>query len=235
MTHRQSADIPMDATTWAEREYANRGQERTVSLLRQSSAAIRLDASVSVMILCADPVVAAGLSAVLHEHTDFQIVPTVEPGNGPSPADVVLADYEAAMYLAESAPQWAKHLMVFTNYDSEAKISRALEIGARGYLLHGVGLQELFEGIRCVRRGGVALSPLVTARVTSRITSETLTAREKAVLELLMLGLRNKAIARRLNLSVGTVKTHVKSILQKLEADSRTAAVITAQRRGLLP
>jgi DNA-binding NarL/FixJ family response regulator len=108
-------------------------------------------------------------------------------------------------------------------------------MGARGYLLHGVGLQELFEGIRCVHGGGVALSPLVTVRVTNRITCETLTAREKAVLELLMLGLRDKAIARKLNVCVGTVKTHVKSILQKLEADNRTAAVITAQRRGLLP
>jgi two-component system NarL family response regulator len=148
---------------------------------------------------------------------------------------VVLADYETALGLAESAPQWAKNLVVFTNYDSEARICRALESGARGYLLYGVGLPELFEGIRSVQQGGVALSPLVATRLTNRIKGKALTAREKAVLEQLMLGLRNKGIARRLNLSVGTVKTHVKSILAKLDAQSRTAAVITARRSGLLP
>lgn len=62
-----------------------------------------------------------------------------------------------------------------------------------------------------------------------------LTAWEKSVLEQLMIGLSNKAVARRLNLCLGTVKTHVKSILEKLSADSRTAAVMAAQRRGRLP
>src|SRR5262249_23034945 len=154
---------------------------------------------------------------------------------GSAPADVFLADYETALRLAECAPQWARNVVIFTNHDSEAKIYRALESGARGYLLYGVGLPELFEGIRSVLAGGVALSPLVAARISSRVTGETLTKRERSVLEQLMLGLSNKAIAWRLNLCVGTVKTHVKSILEKLNADSRTAAVVTAQRRGLLP
>ena len=114
-------------------------------------------------------------------------------------------------------------------------ICRALEIGIRGYLLHGIGLPELFEAIRAVRGGGVALSPLVAARIANRIQGKTLTARERAVLEQLMLGLSNKSIASRLNLRVGTVKTHLKAILEKLGAGSRTAAVIAAQRRGLVP
>jgi DNA-binding NarL/FixJ family response regulator len=124
--------------------------------------------------------------------------------------------------------------VVFTNCDSEPKICRALETGARGYLLHGVGLRELFDGIRSVRRGGVALSPLVAARITNRIQGKTLTTTERAVLEQLMLGLSNKSIASRLNIQVGTVKTYLKSILEKLAAASRTAAVIAAQHRGLL-
>lgn len=224
----------MDATTWQKGGHANRIPERSP----QDAASITLDTEVSVMIMYADPVVASGLAAVLHEHTGFQIVHTPEPGNivyGPPPADVVLADFETAMYIAESAPQWVRNLVVFTNHASEAKIARALESGARGYLLHGIGLPELFDGIRSVHGGGVALSPLVAARVMSRIKSEALTPREKAVLEQLMLGLSNKAIASRMNLRVGTVKTHVKSILEKLGADSRTAAVVTAQHRGVLP
>ena len=80
----------------------------------------------------------------------------------------------------------------------------------------------------------MALSPLVAMRITNRIRGRILTARERSVLEQLMLGLSNKAIAHRLNVCVGTVKTHIKSIMKKLGADSRTAAVVMAQRRGLL-
>jgi DNA-binding NarL/FixJ family response regulator len=195
-------------------------------------------AGVAVMILYDDPVIAAGLATVLREHGSFQIIPAPEPGDllyGAPPADlVVLADYETALRLAHTAHRWGKNMIIFTSCDSEAKICRALETGARGYLLHGIGLTELFEGIRSVRGGGVALSPLVAARITGRIQSKTLTAREKAVLEQLMLGLSNKSIASRLNLRVGTVKTHLKSILEKLGADSRTAAVVMAQSRGIL-
>jgi DNA-binding NarL/FixJ family response regulator len=101
-------------------------------------------------------------------------------------------------------------------------------------LPHGIGLTELFEGIRTVRSGGVALSPKVAMRITNRIRGGILTARERSVLEQMMLGLSNKSIAQRLNVCVGTVKTHVKSIMVKLGADSRTAAVVTAQSRGIL-
>ena len=229
---------PMDASTWADSQYAYRSEERTVTFLRRNPGPITVGAEVSVMVLHADPVIAAGLAAVLREHAGFQIVSVPEPGESVyavPPADIVLADYDGALHLAQFAPQWAKNAVIFTNHESEAKICRALKSGARGYLLYGGGLPELFEGIRSVRGGGVALSPLVAARITNRVKGETFTAREKAVLEQLMLGLSNKAIARRLNVCVGTVKTHVKSILKKLDADSRTAAVVTAQRRGLLP
>lgn len=228
----------MDATTFPDREHASRNLERATPFLHLSPASVTVAAEVSVMILYADPVIAAGLAAVLGKSGGFVIAPAPEPGAivwVPLAADVVLADYDAAMRLAQSAQQWAKKLVVFTHHDSEAKICRALESGASGYLLHGASVAELIEGIRSVCDGGVALSPLVAARITNRFQGRTLTPRESAVLEQLMLGLSNKAIARQLNLGVGTVKTYVKAILQKLEADSRTAAVIAAQRRGLLP
>ena len=228
----------VNANGCAQAAYDSRPVYRAVSYLRPPSVCTDVAGQVAVMILYADPVIAAGLATVLREHAGFQIVSAPEPGDpmsGPSPADVVLADYESALSLAEAAPQWAKNLVIFTSCDSEERICRALESGARGYLLYGAGLPELFEGIRSVCGGGVALSPLVTARITSRIKGERLTARERSVLEQLMLGASNKKIARALNLRVGTVKTHVRSILDKLDADSRTAAVVTAQRRGLLP
>lgn len=238
MPHPRTTDRPNDATTLEESEYANPSQQRTVRFLCRNAPPMTLHPLISVMLLCADPIIAAGLATVMCERAGFQVVSAPEPGNfvgGPPPADVVIADYETALRLAESGPQWAKKLVIFTSCDSEAKICRALESGADGYLLYGIGLAELFEGIRSVHAGGVALSPLVAARITTRIQGKTLTAREKAVLEQLMLGLSNKLIAKNLNLCVGTIKTHVKSILQKLDANSRTAAVIAAQRRGLLP
>lgn len=228
----------MDATNRLESEYARGGREGAVTFLRANSEAITPGAEVAVMILHADPIIAAGLATVLRECCGFQIVSTPERPDldrDLPPADVVIVDHETALRVAQSTPQWAKNLVVFTNHDSEAKIYRALESGARGYLLYGVALSELFEGIRCVRRGGVALSPVAAARITNRFQGRTLTPREKAVLEQLTLGLSNKAIARKLALGVGTVKSHVKAILGKLDADCRTAAVMTAQRRGLLP
>ena len=228
----------MHAITRTESKCTNSNEDRTVVFTGQNPAPIALDATVSVMILYADPVMAAGLAVVLHERAAFKIVPTPESGNfasGPPLADVLVADYETTLRLAQSSPRWVRKLIVFTNYDSEAKICRALESGASGYLLCGTGLPELFESVRSVHAGGVALSPLAVARIANRIRGKTLTEREKAVLEQLTLGLSNKVIASRLNLSVATVKTHLKSILERLEANSRTAAVIEAHRRGLLP
>ena len=228
----------MDIDGWPASEYPNPNQVRTGALPRGRPGPTRAGAVVSVMVIYADPVIAAGLDAVLQQCGGFHIVPApdcdslVHEG---IPADVVIADYETAMTLAQSAPHGARNLVVFTHYDSEAMICRALESGVRGYLLYGTGPRELSEAIASVCIGGVSLSPLVTARITNRIKGNPLTSREKAVLGQLMLGLSNKGIARSLNVRVGTVKTHVKSILGKLNAESRMAAVITAQRRGLLP
>jgi DNA-binding NarL/FixJ family response regulator len=235
---RRPGDVPMNTSISADGEYGGRNPEHTVSFRSGHAEPITVSVEVSVMILCADAVVAAGLAAVLRETPGFQLVPVAERGEllgGPPPVDVVLADYETALRLAESTPQWAKKLVVFTNCDREAEVCRVLERGVSGYLLYGVELPVLFEAIRSVQRGGIALSPGVAARVTTRIQGKPLTTREKAVLEQLMLGLSNKLIASRLNVGVGTIKSHLRSILEKLDADSRTAAVIAAQRRGLLP
>jgi DNA-binding NarL/FixJ family response regulator len=101
----------------------------------------------------------------------------------------------------------------------------ALERGARGYLLLDCGLQDLLDSLRSVHAGGIALAPLVAARVADRMKHKALTPREGQVLRQLMMGLSNKSIASELALAEGTVKTHVKSILVKLDARSRTGAV----------
>ena len=124
--------------------------------------------------------------------------------------------------------------MILTHNDSEAKICHALEQGARGYLLLGCSLKDLMDGLRSMHLGGIALGPLVAIRIADSMKQQALTRREEDILAQMMVGLSNKGIASKLALAVGTVKTHVKSILRKLDAASRTEATAIAQRRGIL-
>jgi len=110
----------------------------------------------------------------------------------------------------------------------------ALKLGARGYLLSGCSAAELVHSIRVIRQGGTALSREIAERIAESLRCERLTARELTVLRELMNGLSNKGIANRLSLAVGTVKTHVKKILTKLNASSRAEAITIAQRRGII-
>ena len=104
----------------------------------------------------------------------------------------------------------------------------------RGYLLVGCSLDDLAAGVRAVHRGARHLSPQVAARLAESISIEPLTAREEEVLRLVVEGLCNKAIGRRLGIAVGTVKSHLKSTFDKLNVESRTQAVAVVERRGLL-
>jgi two-component system NarL family response regulator len=151
-----------------------------------------------------------------------------------SSADVVVADYDYGLRLIESAGTGRHRVMILTHSTSEAKICRALEQGVRGYVLLGGSLQNLIDGLRSIHAGGVAVGPLVVTRMADWMKQRTLTRRQEEILRQLMLGFSNKIIARKLALAIGTVKTHVKAILQKLDAKSRTEAAAIAQRRGIL-
>jgi DNA-binding CsgD family transcriptional regulator len=124
--------------------------------------------------------------------------------------------------------------MILTHSTSEAKICHALEKGVRGYVLLGGSLQNLIDDLRSIHAGGVAVGPLVVSRMANWMKQQTLTRREEEILRYLMLGFSNKIIARKFALSTGTVKAHVKAILHKLDARSRTEAAAIAQRRGIL-
>jgi DNA-binding NarL/FixJ family response regulator len=145
-----------------------------------------------------------------------------------------VADYNCGLQLAASHGAWGDKVMILTNSDSEANIWRAVEQGVRGYLLFGCSVKDLVDGVRSVHAGSTVLAPLVAGRIADRIKSKALTTREEDILRRIMLGLSNKRIALQLDLAVGTVKTHMKSILGKLDAASRTEAIAIAQRRGIL-
>jgi DNA-binding NarL/FixJ family response regulator len=188
---------------------------------------------VKVLIAHGDPLISAGLEATVSRLRDFE--PVAGPSNLRLPvADVVIADYESGLRLIASGGALSRRVLILTHSDSEAKICHALEQGARGYLLLGCSLQDLSDGLRSVHLGGIALGPLVASRIADRMKQQALTRREGDILRHMMLGMSNKAIALKLALAVGTVKTHVKSVLEKLDASSRTQAVSIAQRRGIL-
>ena len=203
---------------------------------------VPLSGEIRVLISHSDPLISAGLEAVLQNRRGLKVVfprfgsELAHDIDGESAeADVVIADYESALRLSETSRESRSRLVILTHSDSEARICRALERGARGYLLLGCSPEDLVEGIRSVYHGGVAFGPLVTRRIAENMTQQALTAREESVLRQLMLGLSNKRIAVKFTLTEGTVKTHVKSILAKLNAASRTEAIAIAHRRGLLP
>jgi DNA-binding NarL/FixJ family response regulator len=204
---------------------------------------MRPNERIKVLIAHGDPLIAAGLAATLSRMRDFESVSAdslpAKPKTTAVPlrmpvADVVIADYESGLRLIASPSPLSRRVMILTHSDSEAKICHALEQGARGYLLLGCSLQDLVDGLRSVHMGGIALGPLVASRIADRMKQQALTRREGDILRHMMLGLSNKAIASKLTLAVGTVKTHVKSVLEKLDATSRTQAVSIAQRRGIL-
>lgn len=154
-------------------------------------------------------------------------------GHIPS-ADVVVADYDCGLRLIESAGADSPRVMILTHSTSEAKICHALEKGVRGYVLLGGSLQNLIDDLRSIHAGRVAVGPLVVSRMADWMKRQTLTRREEEILRYLMLGFSNKIIARKFALTTGTVKAHVKAILHKLDARSRTEAAAIAQRRGIL-
>jgi DNA-binding NarL/FixJ family response regulator len=194
----------------------------------------------AVLVAHSDPVVSAGLAAILTDTKGFCVKGVVHAGgahtsaDSSAQADVVVADYNLGLRLTESDPRSSQRMLILTDRDSQSNIRRALERGVRGYLLSGCSLAELLWAIRVVHNGGVALDPLVAGRIAETMNQPALTRREQDILGQIALGLSNKEIGLRQGVTEGTVKTHVKSILAKLNVVSRTQAALVAQRRGLV-
>lgn len=128
----------------------------------------------------------------------------------------------------------AAKILVMTMYDGEDDIFRSLRAGAMGYILKSASRQEIIKAITSVSRGERYVPEHVALKLASHASSPELTPRERDVLELMRLGITNKEIGEALSVAPGTVKTHVREILSKLGAMSRTEAVGLAIQRGLL-
>jgi DNA-binding NarL/FixJ family response regulator len=125
-------------------------------------------------------------------------------------------------------------IIVLTTYDGDEDIYRALQAGARGYLLKDMSGDELMEAIRTVHAGRSRIPALVAQRLADRVGGQDLTSRELEVLKLIVAGKSNKEIGKDLFISEATVKTHINNLLSKLGVTDRTQAATTALQRGIV-
>ncbi len=206
---------------------------------------------IGVVVIHRDALVRAGLLAALSQNDAFRVVEGIAASAITDPAavpddvngePVILADYEAALDIVGTARQGAMstsrrvpRVMVVTHRDRESEIRHALERGILGYLMVGCAIPELLDGVRALHRDDRFISAPAAQRLAESLSHPSLTTRESAVLQRLCAGHSNKSIAQTLDIAVGTVKAHVRSILDKLDASTRTEAAAIARARGLCP
>jgi len=125
-------------------------------------------------------------------------------------------------------------VIMLTTSEGDVEIQRALEGGAKGYMLKSMPPKDLVEAIRQVHAGKKRIPPSIAAHLAEHYSDEALTAREIEVLQQIAGGNRNRDIAEKLFISEETVKVHIKHIMDKLGASDRTQAVAIAVRRGII-
>ena len=125
-------------------------------------------------------------------------------------------------------------VIILTTFAGDAEVQRALEAGARAYLLKSMPPKELLDGIRKVHAGKKLIPPEIAANLAEHYSDETLTVREIEVLQQIAGGNRNRDIADKLFITEETVKVHIKHIMEKLNASDRTQAVAIGVRRGII-
>lgn len=192
----------------------------------------------SVHIMHADAVMTAGLHALLAEHGAFHLTLQDRQPQGQAHARVIIADYDSGIMLARQLSpdrsSTAPRVLIVTQLDKEWQVRTAMDSGVHGYLLQGCSAEELVRAVQQLGQGMRYLAEAVTRCVADSLSRESLTGRETDVLLLLARGCCNKSIARELGIGVGTVKTHVKGLMSKLDATARTHAVVVAAQRGLI-
>jgi DNA-binding NarL/FixJ family response regulator len=190
--------------------------------------------------------VTAGLASIIGMQPDMTVI--AEGTNGQEAVelwrahhpDVTLLDLRMPVLdgvgaIAEIHKEDASaRVIVLTTYDTDNEIYRAIKAGAKGYVLKDARREELLDSIRRVSRGETSIPPSLVEKLAAGVSSETLTGRELDVLTLLARGKSNKEIGANLYISETTVKAHLRSIFFKLNVLSRTEAIATASRRGLV-
>jgi DNA-binding NarL/FixJ family response regulator len=195
----------------------------------------------NVLIAHGEPLIQIGLEGALSGCDDLHVQSIRETRSSIAghielaSIDVAITDLYKGIELARGAYGGSSRVLIMTNDESEVGIRGAVEAGARGYILLSSTLESVVQAVRRVGRGGTAIDPRIVAKMLDSLNGNKLTDREIDVLRLITLGRSNKAIAEQLGIAVGTAKCHVKQLMAKLSARSRTEAASIAQRRGLVP
>jgi len=201
-----------------------------------------------IRILAADdhPLLRDGIASVIAAQTDMRLV--AEAANGREAIerfreqvpDVTLMDLqmpgisgiEAIAAIRSEFTQ--ARIVVLTTYEGDVQALQAFKAGASGYVLKSMVRKELLETIRAVHRGQRRIPPTIAAEMAAHFADDVLSARELEVLRLAAAGGANKTIGEKLGIAEDTVKTHMRSVLAKLDANDRTHAVAIAARRGII-
>jgi DNA-binding NarL/FixJ family response regulator len=192
------------------------------------------------------PLLRAGIEALVSSQADMLVV--AESSNGRDAIqqfrkhrpDVTLMDLQmpemsgtdAIIAIRDEFPD--ARIIVLTTYAGDVQALRALHAGARGYLLKDAVQAELLDTIRAVHAGRKTLSPNISQGIAEHATDDALTKSEIDVLRLIAEGKANKQIADQLSIAEETVKSRVKNILSKLDADDRTHAAMIGLKRGII-
>jgi len=192
------------------------------------------------------PLLREGIATLIDNAADITLV--AEAANGREAIqqfrehtpDVTLMDLrlpdmsgiEALIAIRTEFPE--ARIVILTTFEGDVEIQRALEAGARGYLLKSMPPSEILNVIRQVHAGRKQIPAEIASHLAEHMGEESLTEREIVVLKEVAGGNRNKDIANKLSISEETVKVHVKHIMEKLGANDRTDAVAIALRRGVI-
>jgi DNA-binding NarL/FixJ family response regulator len=202
--------------------------------------------AIQVLIVEDHPTFRMGLAALIESQPDMTVSAQFASGEEvlaayrPGCASVILMDLrlpgiggvETIVGLRARDPEI--RVIVLTTYDTDEDVFRAMQSGAKSYLLKDMSTEEIAGTIRAVHRGDAEIPPRIADRLAARAQRQDLTVREREVLELLARGRSNKEIGAQLHVSDETVKSHLKTLFAKLDVRDRTEAAISAVRHGIV-
>ncbi len=192
------------------------------------------------------PLLQEGLAAIINNQPDMVLIAQASSAQEgiqlfrKHKPDVTLMDLrlpdksgiDAMIAIRAEFPE--ARIIMLTTFEGDVEIQRALEAGARGYMLKSMPPKDLVEVIRQVHAGKKRIPPQLAAQLAEHMSDEDLTVREIEVLSQIAGGNRNRDIAEKLFITEETVKVHIKHIMEKLGASDRTQAVAIGLRRGII-